>query len=99
MCLKTECQADSDCHHETCLEFSSTFLATHFYKQIKGAVQGCKIGSEWDDTVEEIVDGLLDLVSETVEMDSMPIAPISLTILEGDVRTRYACTNSSKYCS
>ncbi|KAI1786003.1 hypothetical protein LXA43DRAFT_1099663 [Ganoderma leucocontextum] len=89
VCLKTQCRVDSDCHHKVCLEFDSTSFATLFHEQVKGAVEGGKIASEWDDTVEELVDGLLSLVSETVEMDSMPRAPVSLTVLEGEIGVRH----------
>lgn len=90
--MQTKCQADSDsdCHHEMWLEFGSTLLAGHFYKQVQGAIEGCKIGSGWDDMIEEAVDHLLNLVGETVEMDSMPKAPVSLVILKGDTGARYA---------
>ena len=58
-------------------------------EQVKGAIVGCEIGSEWDDTVENLVDNLLNIVHETVDVESMPKPPVSLTVLEGGTAVTY----------
>lgn len=91
--MKVVCRADPDCLHEVCLEFDSTSLATLFFEKVTGAVESCKIGSEWDDTVEDFVDDLLSLVEETVDIDSVPKAPVCITVLDGGLVVTYVRTS------
>ena len=51
---------------------------------------GYEISSEWDDTVKNLVDNLLNL-HETVDAESMPQPPVhvSLTVLEGGTALTY----------
>ncbi|PIL29276.1 hypothetical protein GSI_09326 [Ganoderma sinense ZZ0214-1] len=99
VCVKTECQFDSDCSHEVRLGFDADVLSNHFHEKLGGAIAACEIGSGRDDTMEQFVDDLLILVSDTAEMEDIPWQPVSLIVLEGSIpATSRASAGKASVC-